>query len=466
MLVGCVLIAFSVVLSKLIDTAGYTYEYIGSEDLQLPLATVRGNILAADGPAYKALVFENQTVISVAGAKSVLGLVNAGLPVFFVGNPPNQSDSAAPGAQEEVYSLMQDILASENSHRVSDIADLPAALSGLSITPRVTINCGDNQIYSVWRNDPSVQMDYVYLFNQGHALKSCPLTFSVSNNSVPFVYDAWTGTQSPLFSYERSQAGISAEVSLTMNQTLILAFKSGENYQGWGCPLKVVNGSKPIFKENSSGNATIDLRGPCTIESGSGRSWSFAATPPGPTNLSNWNITIEDWHSSPNRSAVQNVITTTQFTNHSLVPWRLLGPGYEAVSGIGIYTTSFIVPQGDLVAGKLGALLNLGPVDNTIRAYVDGKAMAPIDITNGVVDLGDALGDSAVPGSTHTLKVEVSSTLFNRVKADLDSVMVFGTRASQEQPEYANSTAKDYGLVGPVVLQWYIEQELQDEDSC
>jgi hypothetical protein len=188
--------------------------------------------------------------------------------------------------------------------------------------------------------------------------------------------------------------------------------------------------------------------------------------PPGPTNLSNWNITIEDWHSSPNRSAEQNVITTTQFTNHSLVPWRLLGAGYEAVSGIGIYTTSFIVPQGDFVAGKLGALLHLGPVDNTIRAYVDGKALPPIDITNAVVDLSDALGDSVVSGSTHILRVEVSSTLFNRVKADLDSVMVFGTRASQEQPEYANSPAKDYGLVGPVVLEWYIEQELQDEGSC
>jgi hypothetical protein len=270
----------------------------------------------------------------------------------------------------------------------------------------------------------------------------------------------------PLFSYERSKAGIYVEVSLTTNQTMVLAFKLGESHQDWGCPLNVTNGSKLIFKESNSGNVIIDLLGPCTIESASGKSWSFAATPPTPTNLSNWNITIEDWHSSQNRSAMQNVITTTQFTNHSLMPWRLLGPGYEAVSGIGIYTTSFIVPEGDSAVSKMGARLNLGRVDNTIRAYVDGKPLAPIDITNAVVDLGDALGESAVPGSAHILKVEVSSTLFNRVKADLDSIMVFGTSASEEQPEYANSTAKDYGLVGPVVLEWYIEQELQDEGSC
>ncbi|KAL1856677.1 hypothetical protein Plec18167_009116 [Paecilomyces lecythidis] len=444
---------------------GYSYEYLSSDDLQFPQATVQDSVLAADGPAYKALVFENQTVISVGGARSLVKLVNSGLPVFFVGNPPNQSNSATPGTQQQIDSMMQTVLASENSHRVSTVADLPAALASLNITPRVSITCGNHEVFSVWRHDASEKVDYVYLFNQGSAVTSCPLTFAVSSEFVPLIYDAWVGTQLKVLNYERSQAGITIPISLASNQTTIVAFKSEQSTTASSCPLNIRDGLKPILKEKRPGSITIGLLGHCTIESASGKSWTFTLTPPTPTNISNWNITIEDWKPSSNLSAVQNNITTTNFINHSLKPWRDLGPGFEAVSGIGIYTAEFTIPEGNSSVSTLGARLHLGPVDNTIRVFVDGKALTPVDITNAVADLGDTLTDGLVPGSTHTLNVEVSSTLFNRVKADRDQIMVFGTGAST-QPEYANSSAKDYGLKGPVVLEWYIEQEIQDEGFC
>jgi hypothetical protein len=422
---------------------------------------VRNGILAADGPAYKALIFESQTTISVSGAENILRLSRAGLPIIFIGTPPEEADSAAPGAQSNVSVLMQKILASSNTHQVSSIASVPELLSGLNLTPRVALGCGGGDIFPVWRHDAPVQTDYVYLFNQGESVANCPLTFSVSKDAMPFVYDAWTGNQSALFTYDRSAAGVTVEVSLATNQTMILAFKPASAGGGVQDPWAVNNGTKPIFKRAASGNTTVGLFGPTTIESASGKNWSFNVTVPAPTNLNSWNITIESWHSVSNRSAVQNAVTTTSFANHSLVAWKLLGDGYESISGIGTYSAVFTVPTGTH-QGKLGARLRLGPVDNTVRVWVDGLALPPVDITNAVVDIGDVLGSNAAPGSSHIVQVQVSSTLFNRVKADLDTVMVFGAPASYLQPEYAASDPKDYGLLGPVVLEWYVEQELLD----
>ncbi|OTA67976.1 hypothetical protein K449DRAFT_364494 [Hypoxylon sp. EC38] len=421
--------------SENLRDAGYSYEYLSPENLQGPQATVKGRILAPDGPAYKALIVVNQTTISVSGARSLLRLVREDFPVLFVGTPPSQANSMAPGAQHQVNHLMQDILASENTHQVPDVASLPQALASLNLSPQVAIACDGSQIYSIWRQDSSADVDYVYIFNQGKPVRSCRLTFSLSQKSVPFIYDAWTGKQSPLFTYEQSPAGITAEVSLATNQTMILAFKPATAFANLSCPLTVDSGPKPFFKSSN-------------------------------TDLKIWDITIESWHSAPDRSAVQNSITTTRFANHSLVPWKLLGEGYENVSGVGTYTTTFTIPEGVSDGGKLGAWLHLGPVDNTVRVYVDGKAQVPVDITNAALDLGDVLGDNAVPGSRHVLKVEVTSTLFNRIKADGDAIMVFGTPVSMVQPGYANSPPKDYGLRGPVTLEWYLERELEDDEPC
>ncbi len=116
------------------------------------------------------------------------------------------------------------------------------------------------------------------------------------------------------------------------------------------------------------------------------------------------------------------------------------------------------VPSG-VRQGKLGARLLLGPVDNTVRAYVDGRALPPVDITHAVVDVGELLAS----GSSHVVRVEASSTLFNRVKADRDTVMVFGAPASYVQSQYVDDDPKDYGLLGPVVVEWYVEEELADD---
>lgn len=426
---------------------------------------VKHGVLAADGPAYKALIFDCQTTISVSGAENVLRLARAGLPIIIVGTPPEAADLAAPGAQSSVSALMQKILASKNTHQVPDVAGIPKALSNLSLTPQVAIGCDDGQIFPVWRHDALVQVDYVYLFNQGVSVSNCPLTFSVPTNKTPFVYDAWTGNQSALFTYDRSSAGITAEVSLATNQTMILAFKPPLASGGVKCSLTATNGTKPIFKSVASGKTTVGLFGPTTVESASGKHWSFDVTVPAPANLTSWNITIESWHSASNRSAVQNAVTTTSFANHPLVAWKLLGDGYEDVSGLGIYSTAFTIPAG-VYQGKLGARLRLGAIDNTVRVWVDGKALPPVDITNAVVDIGDFLGSGAAPGSDHVLKVEVSSTLFNRVKADLDTIMVFGAPASDLQPQYAADDPKNYGLLGPVVVEWYVEQELADKGKC
>ncbi len=83
-----------------LEKAGYTHDYLNPTLLDLPNATVTNGRLAEDGPAYKAFVFDAQqwpardtvkTALPISVAQKLLRYARAGLPVVFVGTPPNQN---------------------------------------------------------------------------------------------------------------------------------------------------------------------------------------------------------------------------------------------------------------------------------------------------------------------------------------------------------------------------------------
>lgn len=69
-------------LQTLLDN-GYSYNLMSEPMLKLDNAVVKDGVLAPEGPAYRALIVQDATKISVAAMKKILSYAKAGLPVIF-----------------------------------------------------------------------------------------------------------------------------------------------------------------------------------------------------------------------------------------------------------------------------------------------------------------------------------------------------------------------------------------------
>ncbi|KAJ9668901.1 hypothetical protein H2201_001147 [Coniosporium apollinis] len=443
---------------------GYTYDYLGPDNLQAQEATVDGSNLASDGPAYKALVFaSNQTVISANAAESVLRLAGDGLPVFFVGSAPDQILSAASEDQVEVLATIREILSYSNVHRVASLEDLPSALADAGILPRTSLRCSSGPVYTAWRSDLDNGSEYVYIYNDQDVAASCEASFTTQAGAVPYIYDAWTGTRRPALQYGRSSSSITMPLQLQANQTMIVGFESSRKGRSSApkCAISGFSGNVSSLGYGQGGQIYANLIGPAEITSVSGKRWSFDVSPPSATDLSTWDLSIEDWHAPPDPYEVETAITMHYLRNQTLVPWTSLGPGFDAVSGVGRYNTTFTMPA-TATGARLGAILSLGPVVHTMRVFINNQQLPPIDPSNPVVDVSSFVR----PDSTNSITVEVTTTLFNRIKATANSTMVVGVPAAVAQPGYASSPPQEYGLLGPVSIQWTIQEDLVGDDSC
>ena len=151
---------------------GWSHAFMSASLLELPSATVRGGRLAPDGPAYKALVIgpdslrSNAVTMDVDGAKRVLALGRAGLPIVLIGDwsqvtPVGRDDAAA---TEEVRALMGQVAALSTTRTVPE-AEVGNALASLGVTRDV--EHADSTVMHVRRSLGDI--DLYYLANARHA---------------------------------------------------------------------------------------------------------------------------------------------------------------------------------------------------------------------------------------------------------------------------------------------------------
>ncbi|KAJ0363558.1 hypothetical protein COL26b_012904 [Colletotrichum chrysophilum] len=121
-----------------LEKLGFMYDYLGPASFSSSNTIVgEGGVLAPDGPAYKALIFANQTKLTPEMAAQTKAFAEAGLPIFVIGRTDFQSvgvDGAA-----SVSEMMAQALAMESVAVLASAEELPAALAALNIRPRYTI---------------------------------------------------------------------------------------------------------------------------------------------------------------------------------------------------------------------------------------------------------------------------------------------------------------------------------------
>lgn len=425
----------------LIFLAGFNYDYIGPDNL--PQAFVKDKELGI--PGYKAIIFNKQNVATIAATEALIDMASAGLPIVFIGSTPNQTYPVDPSSTSKLIAAMEHLLSLDSVQKISSIDQLPSTLAARGIAPRTPLNCSSNPVFSVLRSSNTV--DYVYLFNDQSKPTTCTATIKVSGPVAPYVYNAWTGSQSPLLAYSATNSTLTIPISLKSNETLILALHRSTSFPK--CSIPRISGAVHSLNATSSHVSAL-VTGSATLTSSSGTTSHFNSSLPAPLNLTTWDLVIEDWHSSQDRFAIQTEVTNHTFYNITLRPWTTHS---LYVSGIGHYTTSFQVPSSYASSSQaLVAILSLPVIQHTARIYLDAKWLGPIDPINPMVELR-----GLEPGKEYQLRVDVSTTLFNRIKADANDTMIVGQVAGQRQPGYINWPYEEYGLIGDVVLSWGLD---------
>ena len=241
-----------------LQEAGYTRDYLNPTMLDLPNATVTGNRLAADGPAYKALIIDSEqqpatdpvkTSMPVAVARKILGYARAGLPVIVVGAPPDRTPGNTPDDDVVLKAVIGDLLAQRTVSRVDHQSDVPEKLRSLGIRPAAE-PATPSSVLSIRRRDDATRTDYYFFYNQGIVSPPDePMTlfepatgepvdrvFSLEGSGRPYVMDAWSGRITPIVDYTSGGGRVAVRIRLSRDNGALIALSDNPNRFGTGGP--------------------------------------------------------------------------------------------------------------------------------------------------------------------------------------------------------------------------------------
>lgn len=450
-----------------LNTAGYTYEYLGPANLVSPEAVVKDGILSPDGPGYRALVIYSQTRITPSAAESLLRFAKAGLPIFLVGVG---SMTAVGAAGEEVVTNVFSQLTNGSFRNVRVLQSTifgPEALSEANVNPRImpealTGATNATQLYTTWRSTLDKGLDLVFLLNRGQE-STFRVSMAANENAVPYRLDAWTGEQTPLSRYLRTSNGISLTLTLFKGQSFILGLQlTPANLP----PVYVVSSSSNIARVTTDKAGNLigyidDLSEATALLSTNAEVTIPPLSPlPEPNNniptipLGPWRLSVESY-SAPNTLGTTSVAPNRTRIDISsplttLTPWTRI-PGLERVSGIGTYRASFTLPAplGPNSTQTEAYTLHLTkPILNTVRIFINGQVIPAVDLS--APEEGRDITPFIKEVGTNEVVIEVSSTLFNAVKARVKEVRSVGTGV--RMPRYYEGAWREFGLVGEVVV--------------
>ncbi|ENH75763.1 hypothetical protein FOC1_g10003928 [Fusarium oxysporum f. sp. cubense race 1] len=428
--------------------SGYTYEYLSPANFGSKAFKVSNKVLDPSGAGYRALVLDQQQFITAEASKNLVELADAGLPIVVIGSLP--STAIGSKGQDIVSKNISKLKRSKYSNIafIKSADDVLNALGKLSVKPRVTTGSdAAKNLYTVWRSDKG--SDYLLLFNQGSS-STFEITAEVEQGKIPYKLNAWTGQQVAMASFKRSSGKVTFQVSLKEGQTAIVAFTSGKS------KTSIVTQSENVIDASYSSDGKDGIfvllgdtqAASLTLSNGKTKKIPVASSSDKKNALNidigNWNLTLESWVPGPDETKSASVKKVMKLgTQKLLQPWSEIS-GAQNVSGVGTYTATFQVPR--VTSKDSIAVLQLGPVLNTIRAWVNEKQLPAIDIYDAQIDVSDYL----VAG-TNTIRVEVASTLFNAVKARVDYVKANGVGPAATAL-YTFADWQKHGLIGPVSI--------------
>jgi alpha-L-rhamnosidase/Glycosyl hydrolases family 2, sugar binding domain len=472
-----------------LQRAGYSWDYLDETLFRLPNALVTHHRLAEDGPAYKALIFDQflyptsntaRATLSLEAAQDLLAYAKAGLPIIFVGTPTGSGGMPA-STDAPVQAIVQKLLSMRIVSQVASEADVPAKLAELGIDPQAK-PAAPTSLQSIRRYDPASGTNYYWLYNQGvdaypgnnsasgfgfnpsnlyeepsacrytaaTGINPCMATGSTVDTNVtlegsgtPYTLDTSSGTITPIAQYTRKNDTVTVHVHLTRDATTVIALSQNPSALGLDQPNAFVSSTTADSAVQDGKSILIRAASGGTFDTTIGQDRHVTTTlPAAPAAIdltgATWHVDAEDWQpTNPyGTTGPAGTLTTkvpVSFDLTGLKAWPDI-PQLANASGIGTYTTTVTLPDG--WDSSYGATLSLGQVTDTFTLTVNGQAV-PLSEIAPSVDLGPYLHAGA-----NTIAVRVATTLNNRL-AQLDTSVK------------NRGVIQNYGLIGPVVLTPY-----------
>lgn len=393
---------------------------------------------------------DNSTNITSDAVARLLEYADQGLAILFVGGLPETSPYYSIETDEYVREGIGKLLTYPSVRNLSSEADVVDALKELDVSPAAE-NFFPCPILFTHRLDKENLVDYYWVYNSdlnnSHATEA-----SLRGSGVPYTLNAWTGVINPIVNYTTTGERFNLWFDLKSNQSTIVAFAPVGFFSNVTIPAAhVVNSTVENLDISSDGTYLVAKSAQNTsqkITLSDSRSLTFNVdTPlPSPITLGPWHLTIQDWLPGPDPwTNYSSIFSYHHVSLDEPIAWYNI-TGLEHTSGIGTYTANFTWTANSV---NTGAWLDLGPVFNTVKLFVNKQWTGPIDVTDAVVDIGAYLRNG-----TNRIKIETASTLRNRL-------LQVNVTQSWEQAKYATTYGgQPYGLSAPVTLIPYREYRI------
>lgn len=477
-----------------LQNSGYSWDYFAPQILEESFVDYEGGELIPDGPGYQALILY-QNVLPVKSAEKILSMAQKGLPVVFV-NGVNETlrpfgvtrtyEKAScmtpfnDGEDKKLQELVSKIKNLPNVKEIDNQADTVKALHELGIFPRAEFEERNKNILTHIQDDEGKR--YVFVYNMQYTEKEA-FTFSMKIQGTGRVYriDCWNAEIEEVGNYHTCGHSTVLDITLTPGEARMYLLDLDVE------PVRHIvksNGCR-VWRENGRIMAAAEKSGEYEFEFEDGTKRSVSVEVPQNISLLNWRLEVESWDEGEKKIITEDrglgIVTKEVYyeTKKEIIsvgetklkPWKDIEAVGPEVSGIGYYTTEFVLPAE--WNNSNGAILKISDVHkHTAAVYVNGKKAKALDIDALEVDITDLLKDG-----TNTVEIEVTSSLNNRLIArgyyekakqfsmELASSANNANMGNDENEEKAgadmaplfdiHASVQDYGISGEVSLVMY-----------
>lgn len=451
-----------------LQDAGYTYDYFSPVLLQDDAVRCTEGLIQADGVGYQALIVY-QEELPYESAQVLYEWASSGLPVVIVDGETREeirndmfkvNAGAAvqtpfnDGKDEQLRALMEEIKQLDTVATVQDAADTYDALIKLGVHPRVEYTEPNQNFLSVLREDDGAS--YLYLYNyMFEDSESTAGQVSVEGITKPYLLDTWSGEVSEIANCSYQNGRTILDVELAPGDIMVFALDPNDRVDNAVVARSNVEKTRV---ENGSAILYVPETGSASVQYADGTTYRADVQVPQDIRLTDWDITVQSWEPGEKltRSEVRNDVTTTEVSyatskvdipvqSSDLIPWKEMPEVGPEVSGVGIYTTTFALPDNwDLQRNNLTFCADSFG-GGTASVWVNGGKV-PVNMDSRSADISEFVH----PGE-NSMEVRVTSSLRNRMIEQGYSGWV-----TEKQPD-------TYGMTGQTLLKTAVKVAAVDK---